>query len=235
MLAWPSMIAVGVLAAVHLLVGFVLPNVGPRQQKWFSLAGGIAVAYVFVHVLPDLSEHQAAWLEQRPDRPWLWFQHQIYVGALGGLLLAYGLDQISRDDDIVRFWVRIASFSLYNTLVGYYVVQIQQPVAIVLATIGLGAHFLSNDRELLREGAELYQGAGRLVLAASVIVGGLLGRVMDLPEPVLSVAFAVLAGGIILHALNEEVPRESDGRFGYFAFGAIAFTVLILAFEGFKH
>ena len=48
------------LAMVHLFSGRVrFLDVLPRS-RWLSVAGGISVAYVFVHLLPDLAEEQEA-------------------------------------------------------------------------------------------------------------------------------------------------------------------------------
>src|SRR3712207_8711111 len=47
-----------VLAIVHLLASKMrFLDVTPRSV-WLSIAGGISVAYVFVHLLPDLAEEQ---------------------------------------------------------------------------------------------------------------------------------------------------------------------------------
>ena len=46
------------LAAIHLYSGRMrFLDVLPRS-RWLSVAGGISVAYVFVHLLPDLAEEQ---------------------------------------------------------------------------------------------------------------------------------------------------------------------------------
>ena len=46
------------LAAVHLFSGRLrFLSVLPRS-RWLSAAGGVSVAYVFVHLLPDLAEEQ---------------------------------------------------------------------------------------------------------------------------------------------------------------------------------
>ena len=46
------------LAVIHLFAARLrFLDVFPRS-RWLSAAGGIAVAYVFVHLLPDLAEEQ---------------------------------------------------------------------------------------------------------------------------------------------------------------------------------
>lgn len=45
------------LALIHLIVGRYRVEVFPHDY-WRSVAGGVAVAYVFVHLLPGLAEGQ---------------------------------------------------------------------------------------------------------------------------------------------------------------------------------
>jgi len=52
-----GLLAVG-LAGVHLFSSKLrFLDVTPRSI-WLSIAGGISVAYVFAHILPDLAEEQ---------------------------------------------------------------------------------------------------------------------------------------------------------------------------------
>src|SRR5690606_23095353 len=55
-------IGVLVLAVLHLVAGH-LHRGAVQRPAWLSVAGGMSVAYVFVHLLPELSEMQARWLE----------------------------------------------------------------------------------------------------------------------------------------------------------------------------
>jgi hypothetical protein len=53
--------------------------------------------------------------------------------------------------------------------------------------------------------------------------------VIQLPQHALSVPFAILAGGIVLNVLKEELPEERQSRFGAFALGTGLYTLLLLA------
>jgi hypothetical protein len=55
---WPVLTLIGAvaLAAIHLLAARVAAMGASLRGRWLSLAGGVSVAYVFVHVLPELSE-----------------------------------------------------------------------------------------------------------------------------------------------------------------------------------
>ena len=92
-----ALLAAAVLAAVHIFGGklrFLSP--APRSA-WLSGFGGVSVAYVFVHLLPELAEGQEA-VERRSEGegPLLGFlEHHVYLVALAGLALFYAIEQHS--------------------------------------------------------------------------------------------------------------------------------------------
>jgi hypothetical protein len=50
----------------------------------------------------------------------------------------------------------------------------------------------------------------------------------NINEAATSVLFALLAGGIVLNVLKEELPEERQSRFSAFALGAAGYTILLL-------
>ncbi len=53
-----TLLAATTLVLVHLLAGGVKALHLVPQSRWLSLAGGVLVAYVFIHILPELSAGQ---------------------------------------------------------------------------------------------------------------------------------------------------------------------------------
>ncbi|HEX6615117.1 MAG TPA: hypothetical protein VF046_02345, partial [Gemmatimonadales bacterium] len=53
-----SVVAVLVLAAVHIITPSLRFIRGIPRSIWLSIFGGVSVAYVFVHLLPELAEGQ---------------------------------------------------------------------------------------------------------------------------------------------------------------------------------
>ena len=45
-------------ALIHLLIGKLRFLHAVPRSRWLSMAGGVAVAYIFLHVLPELAAHQ---------------------------------------------------------------------------------------------------------------------------------------------------------------------------------
>jgi hypothetical protein len=66
------------------------------------------------------------------------------------------------------------------------------------------------------------------LLAASVLLGWLIGVALPLSEVAVARLFAVLAGGVVITSLRAELPDERTGRFWPFCIGAILFAGFLL-------
>lgn len=253
-LALAGCAAVG-LAAVHLLAGKLRALEVIPRSRWLSAGGGISVAYIFVHVLPELADGQKsiARATEGAGHPVRFLEHHVYLVALLGLCVFYGLELLARrssaakspderaagrrDEDeagITRpgiFWVHIVSFALYNGLIGYLLLHREEPGSGGLATFAaaMAMHFLVNDHGLRHHYKGRYDRYGRWILSCMVVAGWGLGAVTRIGEAAIAVFFALLAGGVIFNALKEELPEDRRSRFGVFALGAAGYAALLLA------
>ena len=90
------------LAVVHRVAPYLhVLRVTPRSV-WLSLAGGVSVAYVFVHLLPELAAGQAAVSRAvggsdggTEGGALLYAERHVYLVALAGLAAFYGLDKLA--------------------------------------------------------------------------------------------------------------------------------------------
>ncbi|MEO1432629.1 MAG: hypothetical protein AAFV71_26860 [Cyanobacteria bacterium J06633_8] len=233
-------IAVG-LALTHLYCRKLRFITVPRS-RWLSAAGGVSVAYVFVHILPELSEHQAV-LEETHKGFISYLEHHVYLLALLGLTIFYGLERIaseSRDSQQEAgqgyvatqgvFWVHISSFAIYNALIGYLLMHREEPGMknLVLYSLAMALHFVVNDFGLRENHKHIYDRVGRWILAAAIILGWVIGGGIQIEERAIAVLFAFLAGGIVLNVLKEELPEERESCFWAFGLGALIYTTLLL-------
>ncbi|HEX2140112.1 MAG TPA: hypothetical protein VHG33_10410 [Woeseiaceae bacterium] len=235
-------ICAAAFALIHLSIGRLhFVRVVPRNQ-WFSAAGGVAVAYVFLHILPELSALEGT-LARGLGTDGESAEALVYVASLAGLVSFYGLEraaQASRErsrnrsgeDTVGRelFWIHIGSFGLYNLLIGYLLLHREEsglwPLVAYFTAMAL--HFVTNDFGLREDHKERYDGRGRWVLAAAVIGGWAIGAITTLPASAIGFMFAFLAGGIVLNVLKEELPEERQSRFWPFALGGAAYAALLV-------
>ena len=240
-----ALLAAVVLAAAHLLAPRLTTLTLVPRSRWLSAAGGVSVSYVFVHLLPELAEGQTAIEggEGAGGEPLLGFlENHVYLVALVGLAVFYGVEKHSlasrrrtadrtgedrTTDD--AFWLSIATFAVYNAVIGYVLLDaaLEELTQLVLYTLALGVHFVINDFALSEHHRDAYRRWARWIVAAAVLVGWLAGVATDVSERVIAVVVAFIAGGVVLNVLKEELPGERLAQFWPFAGGALAYTVLL--------
>lgn len=80
-----SFLAALMLASVHLLcVRLRFLDRTPRS-RWLSFAGGVAVSYVFLHLLPEIAKGQRL-MDERTRGVLAFFEGHAYLLALAGLV-----------------------------------------------------------------------------------------------------------------------------------------------------
>jgi zinc transporter ZupT len=240
-----GLVALG-FVAVHILggrLGFL--RVVPRSA-WLSFAGGVSVAYVFVHLLPELAEHQSTFERGvgRAEGLLAAIEAHVYLMALIGLAAFYGLERLARRSALAAhraggerrasdgvFWVHLGAFAVYNLLIGYLLVHRDETDArgLLIYAVALGLHFVVNDQGLREHHGRAYDAKGRWLLAAAPLAGWALGLAITVSLLLLAALFAFLAGGVVLNVLKEELPEDRESRFPAFAAGAAAYAALLLA------
>ncbi|MEN9937354.1 MAG: hypothetical protein RLZZ387_3933 [Chloroflexota bacterium] len=228
------------LALIHLFARRLRWLSSLPRSVWLSFAGGVSVAYVFVHLLPDLGEYQEAVAE---TGVLAFLEHHVYLVALLGLAVFYGLERTALRSRRARkdaegedstsaevFWLHIASFAAYNALIGYLLVHREETewLGLALFVIALGFHFVVNDVGLREHHKESYDRAGRWLLAAAVLVGWAVAQVVAFSPATVALLFAFLAGGVLLNVLKEELPEERASQFWPFAAGAAGYAAKLL-------
>ncbi len=231
------------LALVHLFSGNMRFLDRTPRSRWLSAAGGVSVAYIFVHVFPELNQGQQV-IEEREGYLIEFFEHHVYLVALLGFGVFYGLERLAKRSrqqneqenqkdttDAGVFWLHMASFSIYNALIGYLLLHREERGIwdLLLFFVAMALHFVVNDDGLRENHKGDYNRIGRWILAAAIIAGWVIGRATEVSEAAIAVIFAFIAGGIILNVVKEELPEERESRFWAFALGAAVYSALMVA------
>lgn len=198
------------------------------------MAGGIAVAYVFVELMPRLGVSQTTLKQLAADSVPLKERH-VYLVAFLGFLFFYGSQRISAlNSSNVSFWLNMMSYVLLNFLVGYEIVDINDPFIrpLYLFTFALGLHYFITDHSIAKAHPEMYDRAGRFILAFALYLGFIAGILTEIPKTTVIYAVAFVAGGLILNVLSYELPRDQKSQsFTAFALGGILYS-MILVYQG---
>jgi hypothetical protein len=229
------------LAAVYALGPWLRPLGAEHPRRKVSVAAGASMAYVFLDVLPELGARHRALLESAGSL--IFAEQRLYALALAGFVVLYGLDHLvlaarARADssaggaaERLAFRLHVGGFALYSLVIGYMLVSRREDgwSSLGLFLVAMAFHLTVVDHALAREHGSAYDTLGRWVLAASVVVGWLAGATLQIPEIAISRLFAFVAGGVVMTAANEELPREKVGRFAWFVLGAVVYGAVLLA------
>ena len=230
------------LIAVHILskrLDFL--RFSPRHV-FLSFSSGIAVSYVFVHLLPELNEYQKELEDTVQSNFWMVIEDHIYIVAMIGLAIFYGLEVMVRKkeeldekeggekESLQRFQIHMASFFFYNAVIGYLMVrgEYEGVTGTLLFFVAMSVHFITNDWSLRESHKEEYDRFGRWLLAVAIFVGWSVGAFIEIKDVVVSLLTAFLAGGIILNVMKDELPEEQKSNLPAFLIGILSYTLLLV-------
>ncbi|MEO0455294.1 MAG: hypothetical protein AAF152_01760 [Cyanobacteria bacterium P01_A01_bin.114] len=230
------------LALVHVFASRSRWLASIPHRWWISLAGGISIAYIFLDVFPELSKAQAE-VEHNGGLLVDYLENHAYLLALAGLAIFYGLEKLAvrsrrhnqkmAGDNSTQpgiFWVHIFSFSIYNAVLGYLFRESADHglLACLLLFIALALHFIVNDVGLREHHKQIYDRLGRWILAAAIFFGWAVGEVVHFNAAAVAAIWALVAGGIILNVMKEELPENQESHFGLFLTGAVIYSAILL-------
>jgi len=204
-----------------------------------SFGSGIACAYVFVHLMPELHGTRQA-LAASSSAPLRFEGKSVYFVALLGFLMYYGLEHLRSG---VRkheaegtgpsgrsFRLHVAGFAAYVGVMAFLLSHALEPArsSLPLYAGTIAVHFLSVDHALREEHGEAYERRGRIALAAMCLAGWAAGVVTEIPRGVLALVVAFVSGAVIMNSSIMELPEEKDGRFVPFLVGGLAYGLALI-------
>ncbi|MEI8365850.1 MAG: hypothetical protein WCF65_05465 [Parachlamydiaceae bacterium] len=224
-----ALISVVIFACVHLFADRMRWCTTGFQARFLSAGGGIAIAYVFLDLLPKLSKsdyivvHSGAF-------PYL--ERHVYIMALLGFLLFFVDDRTADGSKSTRpYWFSLLSYVLFNFLVGYAIVDKNNPEVrpLALFTLAMGLHYFVNDYSLNKNYREEQQRYGKWLLVASLFLGWFVGVWFTLSAVSIALASAFIGGGVIMNVIRHELPEDNPHSLGAFLFFALIYSIILLS------
>lgn len=226
-------------AAVFVIGGRVHPlrSVIPDRRSMVSFSGGMAAAYVFMHLMPEMHEARLTFSESISQHlPYRGMA--IYFVALVGFLSFYSLDRLhahlretaEAGQEVRAFHLHLVGFAGYVALMSYLLVRKSESslASTVLYAAAFAAHFLVLEHNLSEEHGADWKRTGRWVLAAMCLIGWGMGVSFELPDFFLALLIAFVSGAVIMTSTVMELPSGKDGRFVPFSLGGLLYGLLLL-------
>jgi len=233
-----------VIATIALALIFVfgkrirLPETG-AWRDWVSASAGASVAYIWMHVIPELNEHQQAFLQVAGSHlpaP----QFRVYVSGLIGFICFYGFQHL-RSREVVHphatgqpehvkvYRLYLVGFFFYVALVGYLMIETGERglLPLIVYWVVMALHFVSVNRSCEEGGEDYYEKRGRWLLALGVLIGGVVGMNAKLDVRLVATLLGLLSGAVIVNSVMMELFTKREGKFLPFVLGAAAFTALL--------
>ena len=218
---------------------------GSAGRYWLSFGGGIAVGYVFMHLLPDIADAREAYLNE-PGIRGLLAEH-LFLLMMLGLVVYYGIDRLESRFTVAGEHVATAGrsrrnvmlhasgYAVYNFLIGYLVTNLPRPgmVPLLLITGVMLLHFIGLDFHFRHMKPVFYDRRLRWVFSLSLLLGGLLGTQFHISLFIKAVCFAFLSGAILINTIKEELPDDEQASFAAFCAGIVLMVVVVMLLDGF--
>lgn len=243
---WISQTSLGIaltstifLIFFHLISPWLSYRLPQNGRGFVSFSGGVAVAYVFLQMLPDLVEYNKPIGQYLLKNHWLtsFTELLIYIVALLGFLIYYGLEVAAEryrnrgDNNKWVYGLHLSMFCLYNFLITYTMSLrvVSSITATILFTVAMALHFILTDQKFCRFYKFQFNHFGRFLLIAALLFGWICSVIFD-PVNVFIVALMVafLAGSVLLNVFREELPADGTTSYFWFMSGALIVAIVLL-------
>lgn len=218
-----------ILASCHVFAPQIRQALQKREGFVASFGGGLAIAYVFLHLLPELEAGHAL------------LGRIIFLVALASFIFLYGLEDFisarlrAKSERTMLPWaftLQLLVLWVYNWLIVYSLPEqylksgMMGAVPIALAFV---LHLIHKDYNLGAEYPRPFDAWGRFVLALAPITGWITALVArSHEEAIIDIFVALLAGATLYSVFKEELPAHGKSRFSFFLLGAILFLAVAL-------
>ena len=223
---WVLLLVTSLLAIFHLVSHPIYRLFDNLEHIVHSFSGGLAISYVFIHLLPELEEAGAA------------FGRSIYIVTLGGFIVFYGmrslvLQNTHHNEKLMSriFFLEIFFAGIYNALIIYTLPGHFKDffILVLIYILTMGLHLLSRNYGLYKKHGRQFRVIGSSVLAISLFCGLAMNIFLDpaFDEFLTDFLTAFLTGFILFNVFVEELPEAKTSTFIWFLAGISSYLILL--------
>ncbi len=236
-----ALLAALLLATIHFCGPVIRRSLRGHGELASSFGGGIAVAYVFLSLFPEV-ELAHEWLDDSVHlvtlvsflffyglEAWLVLRRQPF--AMPGVAPVSGGESAEAVDHLESvFWWHIALSWIYTAMVVFALPEESREDLgfVIVGTVAVGLHLIYKDFVLRSHHHERFQDKGRYLLAAAPLVGWLAHQITDPSNAVFDIFVALVAGFLMQGVFRDELPQAHAVRLHWMVGGAATFAALAL-------
>ena len=234
LIAFLCVLAIG---SCHWLASWVASCPKQQQQRWASVGGGAGLAYVFIHLLPELASGGSE-LSEAPGLmdyvPTPLAEALLFIVALGGVLLVFSLNVLMQRREggpPFAVWLQLFNVAAINYLYAYSLPSlITTGVGYgILFTVAISAHVLLMDRYAAEHHPKRFRCRNRWIGSAALVLGLLHAFVLHPVDALtLAIATAFLGGGLLMAVFRDELPDVQQARLPWLLAGCGGMGGLLL-------
>ncbi len=201
------------------------------RHLWIPFTGGVAIGYVFLYLLPKLSDYTNSITVEGIQGVWEILDYRVYLYGLAGFAFYFFVDQyrILKDrDHLVPEILQGGGFLIYSMLSGYIVANWSRPglIPVFLAGSILTLHMLAVNYQIRKWNSRVFDRYFRWLFALALIVGWSVGIFLDIPRELEIIITGILAGGIITNVMYEELPDQEPHKIRPFIAGVVVIVIV---------
>ncbi|CAM3955160.1 hypothetical protein [Alkalicoccus chagannorensis] len=230
-------IVVAFFIIIQVFANKIISSSSLSKVRWMSLAGGIAVSYIFVYILPSLHHEQDEFGETAFE---LAMESELYFFGLIGIVVFYVMNKLAeryrhRRGATIKdrfFFVQALLFFMYNGLISYIMFAADQSLPqLIFYSTAVGLHFMAVAHDMYRENEEKYRQYGRFLLPSGIFTGFLFAILTPHNAVVLAIVFAFISGAIMFNVIKNELPSEDDAHLPTFVIASFGYTAATLVLK----
>lgn len=230
-----AILAALLLAFAHLLGPVIRNGLASHSAKVISFGGGLAVAYVFLNLIPEIDEaHEylgdAAFIIILFSFLTFYAVEVRFLSPTGKQTSDPGVDQQLQRGKRRSFWLHISLGWIYTWMMIFALPgDVSGDLFLtIVSSLAIGLHLIYKGYVLDTDQKELFESTGRYILAVAPIAGWLVHVLIDPSEVTFDIFIAVLAGYLMQSVFRAELPSYDQTRFRWMVAGAVVLLILFL-------
>ena len=225
------------IGSCHWLASWVASFPDQQQQRWASVGGGAGLAYVFIHLLPQLASGGSELSDVRgliDYVPAPLVEALLFLVALVGVLVVFCLHVLMKQRQGAppySAWLQLFNFAAINFLYAYSLPSlITTGVGYgILFTVAISAHVLLMDRYIAEHHPQRFRRRNRWIGSAALVLGLVHAFVFHPVDALtLATATAFLGGGLLMAVFRDELPDLQQARLPWLLAGCGGMGGLLL-------